>query len=153
MGTTDKDTVIIETMIDAPIGVVWKAWTDAALILHWFGSDPNGKGMKAELDVRAGGSFEITFKNSDESEHTCSGIYDEVEPFGKLTFSWTWKSEPGVESFVTVLLSPDGSGTRMQFRHEHLGYGSQHDYLFGWQGAFSKLDRMLKGGGRLFKQA
>jgi uncharacterized protein YndB with AHSA1/START domain len=53
-------------------------------------SDPKGKGLKAELDVRPGGYFEITFQDSDRTEHTCSGFYDEVRVLSKLTFSWQW---------------------------------------------------------------
>ena len=144
MEKTVNNAVNIETIINAPIADVWNAWTEPVCVLNWFGSDPNGKGLEAKLDVRPGGSFKVTFANSDGAEHTCGGIYAEVEPVSKLTFSWTWKSEPGVESFITVLLTPEGNGTRMNFEHAHLGTASQHDYLNGWKSTFEKLKRLLK---------
>ena len=49
MKTTANDTINIETLIKASVEEVWKAWTDPALILNWFGSDPDGKGLKARL--------------------------------------------------------------------------------------------------------
>lgn len=138
-----KETVTIEVVMKASIEKVWEAWTSEALILNWFGSDPNGKGLKARLDVRHGGSFEITFKDSDETEHTCYGVYTDVEELSKLAFTWAWKSEPGFESFVALSLTPDAGYTHMQFEHSNLGHESKHDYLKGWQATFLKLERLL----------
>jgi len=142
MERADNDTVTIEIAIKAPIETVWKAWTDPAH-LSWFGSDPNGKVLKANLNVSIGGSFEITFSDFDQTEHTCSGVYVDVQEFSKLSFSWRWKNEPGVESLVTITLTSEGNSTRMLFQHAHVGTTSMHDYLNGWQATFSKLERML----------
>jgi uncharacterized protein YndB with AHSA1/START domain len=144
MNNTGSDEILIERVINAPPEAVWKAWTDPTLVLKWFGSDPNGRGLKANVDVQPGGSFEITFRDADETEHTCNGVYADVQPFSKLAFSWMWKSEPGVESFVTVILRPENNSTRMLFSHAHLGTASKHDYLNGWQATFLKLERMLR---------
>jgi uncharacterized protein YndB with AHSA1/START domain len=92
MDTTNRTTVPITTIIYAPVERVWQAWTDPALIMQWFGSDPNGTVQKAELDVRPGGHFQITFHNADQAEHTCSGTYKVVEKWSNLSFSWMWKS-------------------------------------------------------------
>ena len=143
MERTENDTVTIRIAISAPIENVWEAWTNPALILKWFGSDPNGKGLKAKLDVRVGGFFEITFRDADQTEHTCSGVYVDVQEFSNLSFSWTWKSEPDVESFVKVVLTSKSNITQMIFQHSHIGTASSHDYLNGWQAAFSKLEQML----------
>ena len=143
MDNKADDPIYIETLISAPISDVWSAWTDPAIILNWFGSDPDGWGVSAKLNVHPGGSFEVTFKNSDGSEHTCSGVYETVETCHKLIFSWVWRSEPGVVSFVTVLLYPDDDNTRMHFEHANVGTASAHDYLYGWQATFLKLERLL----------
>lgn len=141
--TTDTSTIFIEKNFESSIENVWNAWTVPNLIMNWFGSDPGGKVLKAKLDVRSGGEFEIVFQDSDLTEHTCSGMYKEVQQFSSLTFSWQWKSEPGVISLVTVLLIPKGRSTLMQFEHKNLGSGSRHNYAIGWQTTFSKLERML----------
>lgn len=141
--TTTDSSVFLETTFKSSIEKVWESWTNPTLIVKWFGSDPDGEVLKAELDVRPGGYFEITFQDSDLTQHTCSGVYYEVHPFSKLTFSWQWKSEPGVETFITLLLTPEGKYTRMQFEHAKLGSGSKHDYAKGWQTTFAKLNRLL----------
>lgn len=83
------------------------------------------------------------FQDSDETGHTCFGVYYDVEELRKLSFSWSWKNEPGFESFVTVLLTPAGNTTLMRFEHIHLAPGSKHDYLSGWNRTFAKLERLL----------
>jgi uncharacterized protein YndB with AHSA1/START domain len=140
---TDDPSIFVEKTISSSIEKLWKAWTDPTLLMNWFGSDPQGKVLKAALDVRPGGGFEITFQDADLAEHTCSGIYDEVQPLTKLTFSWQWKSEPGVISFIILLLIAEGKSTRMQFEHKNVGSISKHDYAKGWQDTFLKLERML----------
>jgi uncharacterized protein YndB with AHSA1/START domain len=138
------DAIKLETRIHAPVRQVWKAWTDPVLILKWIGSDPSGVGLKAEMDTRPGGKYEISFKSTDGSEHTCFGTYTEMKEFQKLVFSWEWKSEPGVESLVAVELKPDGDYTLMRFQHLHVGNRSMHDYLAGWRSTFEKLRHLLE---------
>ncbi|HET7001792.1 MAG TPA: SRPBCC domain-containing protein [Puia sp.] len=137
------DSISLEITFHAPIQNVWKAWTDPALILKWIGSDPKGKGLRAQMDVQPGGTFEISFRGSDRVEHTCFGMYTEVKEFRKLIFSWEWKSEPGVESLVIIELSPDGNDTFMQFEHTGVGNHSMHNYLDGWTRTFEKLKQLL----------
>jgi uncharacterized protein YndB with AHSA1/START domain len=140
----DNNQVTIETFLNAPPERVWKAWTDPDSVLKWTGSDPNGTGVKAKIDLRPGGSFEITFRNSDQTEFTSMGTYKEIREYRKLVFSWVWKNEPGVESLVTIVLIPEGSCTLMQFEHRDFGTASAHDYGPGWQRTFSKLNRFLE---------
>ena len=140
---TDTEKVQLEILLPASIGEVWKAWTEPDRISKWFGSDPNGKVLKAMLNVCPGGFFEVTFKDSNQTEHTCFGVYSIVREFSSLAFSWNWKSEPGVESFVTVALISEAKFTRMLFWHENLGKGSQHNYQEGWKSTFLKLEQSL----------
>ena len=93
--------------------------------------------------MHPGGSFEITFQDSNGTEHTCCGVYKDVEPHNKLSFTWQWKNEPGVHSFVTVLLTSVDGITLMQFEHANVGFASAHNYAKGWKSTFEKLDRAL----------
>jgi uncharacterized protein YndB with AHSA1/START domain len=112
--------------------------------MTWFGSDPEGRVLSAESDTRPGGRFTVTFRNSDETEYTATGIYDAVDPNQKLSFTWEWANEPGNTSFVTVLFKPDpDKATRMEFTHANLWEGSAHNYLEGWKSTFAKLARTL----------
>jgi uncharacterized protein YndB with AHSA1/START domain len=95
------------------------------------------------LNPRPGGNYEITFSNSDGSEFTCHGRYIEVELLKKLSLTWEWKNEPGVESMVTVIFIPEQANTRMRFEHARVGEKSAHNYLVGWKSTFGKLERLV----------
>ena len=138
------DVIRIEISFNASIEKVWNAWTDPHLVLQWFGSDPNGKGVKAVLDVQPGRHYEIAFKDGDGTEHTCMGKYLNVEKFKQLSFTWEWKNEPGVQSLVTVLLSARNNTSHMIFEHKNVGAASAHNYLVGWKATFSKLEEVLR---------
>ncbi|MBS1604647.1 MAG: SRPBCC domain-containing protein [Bacteroidetes bacterium] len=135
--------VSIDFELPAPVEAVWRAWTEPEMVLRWFGSKPDGVGLRAELDVRVGGDFLISFR--DTMEHTCYGVYAVVDKPKVLGFSWNWKSEPGVTSQVMVRLEGIGNGTRMHFTHDQVGTASAHDYQAGWMSTFEKLRRLLGG--------
>jgi uncharacterized protein YndB with AHSA1/START domain len=137
------NSVRIEVRFNASIENVWKAWTESAAISKWFGSDPDGKVLKAQVDARKGCGFEITFQNSDQEEHSCSGMYLEVTKPSLLRFTWRWKNEPGVESVVTVKFSSEKNLTTMYFEHVNFGAKSKHNYLQGWHSTFKKLEKAL----------
>jgi uncharacterized protein YndB with AHSA1/START domain len=131
--------ITLLTIFDAPVHDVWRAWTDPAR-MTWFGSDPEGRVISAEADARVGGAFRVKFRNSDETEFVCQGIYREVERNRKLAFTWEWENEPGTTSEVVVSLTPIGTAaTRMKFSHANLWEGSAHNYLEGWRSTFVKL--------------
>lgn len=127
----------------APPESVWAAWTTSDAVQQWFGSDPEGKVLKAEMDVRPGGQFEVTFADSDGTLHTARGVYKQLEPYRRLEFSWGWQSEPGVETLIKIRLTPNGKGTKMDFEHGNLVQVSSHDYQSGWRSTFQKIDKLL----------
>jgi len=137
---SDNDHVRIKYQFSAPIQNVWQAWTDPKIIKHWFGSDPDGIVLNALIDLRTGGSFEVKFCDSDDTEHTCNGNYLEIKPLSKLRFSWSWKSEPGHTSFVSISFTSNQQGTQMNFEHSNLNAGSAHNYEEGWNRTFNKLE-------------
>ncbi|MFC8733799.1 SRPBCC domain-containing protein [Luteimicrobium sp. NPDC057192] len=135
--------VEIEHRFDAPLDVVWRAWTDPERVSRWWGSDPDGVVTSAELDVRVGGRFEISFRDPSGDAHTSRGEYLRVEEPRVLDFTWSWESEPGAQSRVTVELARAGDATAMRFVHGELVGVSAHDYAPGWRRTFGKLDAVL----------
>ena len=138
-----SDVVRIETSFNTTREKVWEAWTKPEFILQWFGSDPNGKGLRAKMNVEEDGAYEITFKDGDGTEHTCMGKYLIVKKFRQLSFTWEWKNEPEVQSLVNILLDPINDSTAMIFEHKNIGTLSAHNYLAGWKETFLKLERAL----------
>jgi uncharacterized protein YndB with AHSA1/START domain len=124
---------------------VWRAWTDPQALSRWFGPGDTECVTHAETDVRVGGRYAIAFRASDGEEHGVGGIYQEVTPHSKLSFTWAWKSTPERVSLVTLMLRPTASGgTQLDFRHERFFDSAARDnHERGWTGTFQKLDRFL----------
>jgi uncharacterized protein YndB with AHSA1/START domain len=123
---------------------LWQAWTDPGIVKLWFGSDPNGTGLDAVLDVRVGGSYAVTFANSNGDEYTAQGIYQEVDLHKKLLFTWGWKDQPHIKEMVAVQFQADGDGTLMTFEHLDIDANTSHNYEKGWRTTFDKLEKALK---------
>jgi uncharacterized protein YndB with AHSA1/START domain len=122
---------------------LWQAWTDPGIVKLWFGSDPNGTGLDAVLDVRVGGSYAVTFANANGDEYTAQGIYQIVELHKSLLFTWGWKDEPHINEMVAVQFLADGDGTLMTFEHLDIDANTSHNYEMGWRTTFDKLEKAL----------
>ena len=123
---------------------IWQAWTDPERVKLWFGSDPNGSVVSADLDVKVDGGFEVSFVNSDGTGYTCYGRYIEVEPYQKLRFTWSWKDQPEIVEHVTVLLEELENGARMIFVHSNIDPRTAHSYEAGWNSTFDKLEKAIE---------
>ncbi len=145
MRHSSKASIELTWVFSVPPSVLWQAWTEPRIAAKWFGSDPDGTVSSAVFDVRPGGSFEVTFQNADGTEHTCFGVYEEVEYPRKLSFSWKWKSSPDIVEHVQVQFAPIPQGTQMTFEHSDIKRGTGHNYAEGWKKTFRKLERALSG--------
>jgi len=99
---------------------------------------------QAEADVRVGGHYAVTFHAEDGEEHHVSGTYTEVIPNEILAFTWAWRTMPERESFVTVLIKPDGDGAMLTLIHEQFFDEPARDrHAQGWTGCLDKLERFV----------
>lgn len=145
METDRNHSIQITWKFPHPPAKLWQAWTDPAIAKLWFGSDPNGKGLEAKMDVRVNGSFSVTFANSDDTEFTAQGIYKEVNEPKRLVFTWGWANQPEVDELITLEFSPDGDGTLMSFEQSNIDPSTTlHNYEEGWRSTFQKLEKALE---------
>jgi uncharacterized protein YndB with AHSA1/START domain len=124
---------------------VFAAWTQAEQLAQWFGP-PNMKPatVQAELDVRTGGRYRISFVRDDGEYFEAGGIYREVVPNERLVFSWAWHSTPERESLVTISFKPDNGGTLMIFHHaQFVDETARDNHQRGWNSFFDKLDAFV----------
>jgi uncharacterized protein YndB with AHSA1/START domain len=125
---------------------VWRAWTDPKALSRWFGPGDTECVTRAELDVRVGGRYDIGFRTENGEEHGVSGVYQEVAPPDRISFTWAWQSTPERVSVVTIELhSTDNGGTRLEFRHDRFfDRAARDNHERGWSGTFQKLERFLR---------
>ena len=113
---------------------------------RWFGPGDTECVTRAELDVRVGGRYDIAFRTQDGEEHGVSGVYQEVWPPERISFTWAWQSTPERVSVVTIELhATEDGGTRLDFRHDRFfDRAARDNHERGWTGTFRKLERFLR---------
>ena len=91
---TDKLDLVLERTIDAPVDLVWKAYTDPEHLKQWFAPRPY-QITECELDLKPGGVFRIRMVGPEgfDTGHGTPGCVLEVAHGKKL--SWTSALGPG----------------------------------------------------------
>ena len=154
--TNDTD-LVLERTIDAPVELVWKAYTDPEHLKRWFAPRPY-EITECELDLAPGGVFRIRMVGPDgfDTGHGVPGCVLEVVEGKKL--AWTSALGPGYrpneagegcESFpmTAVITFGDAGDGKTRYkavalhkdmkdkeRHEQMGF---HD---GWGTTATQLE-------------
>ena len=142
---TERPSLTLTRRLRARPEKVYAAWTQAAQLAQWFGP-PNMKPatLNAELDVRTGGRYRISFVSDDGEYFEAGGTYREVVPNELLVFSWAWHSTPERESLVTISFKPDSAGTLMIFHHaQFFDEAARDNHQRGWSSFLDKLDAFV----------
>jgi uncharacterized protein YndB with AHSA1/START domain len=126
---------------------VFDAWTDPAVLNRWWAAQPTWEGADAEVDLREGGSYRLSMRDTETGEtHTVFGEYTEVRRPERLAYTWTWASNPepmrGSEgTLVEVEFRPDGDGTEIVLTHSGFATEELRDmHTHGWQGCLDNLE-------------
>jgi uncharacterized protein YndB with AHSA1/START domain len=117
----DLDLVLERTVAVAP-DRVWAAWTEPELLKQWF-TPPPYRTVRAELDLRPGGSNLIVMRGPDGTEFPNRGVYLDIVENERLVFpdAYTAAWEPSEKPFMTVIITfADEEGdTRYTARARH----------------------------------
>ena len=70
----------------APREAVWKAWTDPAVYMKWWGPN-NYTCPVANLDPRTGGTFHTAIRTPDGQTFWSAGTYTDVVPMERIVYS------------------------------------------------------------------
>ena len=101
--------------------------------------------MQADIDLRVGGHYRISFHTTEGEYNQVGGVYREVVPNQRLVFSWAWHSTPERESLVSVSMKPEGRGTLLTFLHEQFADATARDnHERGWTELLAKLESYLE---------
>ncbi len=142
-------TVTITRVYDAPRELVWKAWTDAAMMAKWFG--PRGFGATCELDIRVGGALRIVMHGPDGNDYPMKGVFREVKPPERLVFSNIAVDNNGnhlLEGETTVIFEEQGGKTKLTLKAYAKGMVPIAPQMLagmeaGWSQSFDKLVELL----------
>ena len=146
--------LVITRMIDAPPERVYEAWTRPELIKRWFTPKPV-ETIRAEMDVRPGGTSLIVMRLPDGTEMPNRGVFLEVVPNRKLVFTDAFVNawEPSSKPFMTGILTFDDEGGKTRYtarvRHWRVEDRETHEQMGfheGWGKATDQLEELLRNG-------
>ena len=139
---SDRRSLTLQRHIKAPPASVYRAWTEPAQMMRWWG--PSGATSVAETDMRVGGRFRVVFRTDDAEEHEVSGTYQEVVPDERLVFTWAWRSTPERESLVSLRFEGEAGGTLLTLTHERFFDEAARDgHRAGWTKSLGRLEQLF----------
>jgi uncharacterized protein YndB with AHSA1/START domain len=86
----EKRDVVITRLFDAPVELVWKAWTDPEYVMRWWG--PTGfTSPSCKIDFREGGKFVFHMRAPKDfqggQDFYTAGVYKKIVPLKLIEFS------------------------------------------------------------------
>jgi uncharacterized protein YndB with AHSA1/START domain len=127
---------------------VFAAFSDASLVSQWLRPSPEVALTVLRFDFRAGGAYRFAYHVPGRETMHVNGVFHVIDAPSSLVFSWNIEppdEHAGLESEVTVTLTPDGAGTMLVIRHAQLTTpGSAARHAEGWSGAMDLLIEFLE---------
>ena len=138
MTAKDDRELMLDRLLDAPRGNIWRCWTEPELITRWFAPAP-WTTPRAEVDLRPGGASRVVMASPEGEEFPSNGI----------AYVGGWR--PSEKPFFTAVieLSDEGGKTRyvatarhwtMEDKEAHEKMGFQE----GWNLCADQLEKLAK---------
>lgn len=141
-----KRTVKISRILNAPIDIVWEAWSQPKHIIKWW----NPKGSNTIIDThefKVGGKWKYTMLMPNGNPFIAEGVYINIVHHQLIRSTADFKPmTEGVE--IESLFKPKGDKTEFTFHiiHKTEDYKMQQERMGiqnGWGSVFSRLEEIL----------
>lgn len=133
----------IDRVLPAPRARVYRAFTEPARMMKWFG--PHGfEATHVTLELRVDGAWRGGMRGPDGVELIASGVYREIVENERLVFTYAWEEGGGRghETECRLELSDAGEHTRLIFTQGPFPTRQSADgHEGGWGEAFEKLGK------------
>jgi uncharacterized protein YndB with AHSA1/START domain len=143
--------LVISRVFDAPLELVYRAFTDPDQLAQWFG--PVGYSVprdSIEIDARAGGRERFVMVSDEDPsrritiDYTFSGVIE-----NQLLVDFSEEGVPGTDGIVRMTSrlefhDEEGGRTRLEMWAGPFTDQDAGDARLGWESSFTKLDAVLK---------
>ncbi len=159
VGERGKQNILITRIFDAPLELVWRAWTDPEHFKRWWGPRDYTCPF-CEMDFRVGGKYLNCMRSPEGKEYWGTGVFREIIPMERIVFTDCFADEQGNVVPAThygmssdfplemlVIVTFEGLNDRTKMTLEHLGIPTGPDSEGtneGWSESFDKLAESLK---------
>ncbi len=138
VATPATDTIHISRIFNAPRELVYRAWTEPEMLVHWFGCAAFST-KSATADARVGGAWRVVMRSPEGEDFPAYGTFEELTPVERIVLTHQWEKQvagvnpPHLGTRVTVELIEEGAGTRLEFRQTGLAtIASRDSHIGGW---------------------
>lgn len=130
--------ITVETLVRAPIAVVWKAWTTPEDIVQWNSASPDWHTTRASVDLRVGGSFSSRMEAKDGSMgFDFAGEYTEIVEHQRLVATFGGRS-------LRVEFIPGEAGVTLRETFEAETTFPPEQQRQGWQSILDSFARHVE---------
>ena len=143
----ESRTLTIKRKFDAPVQLVWDAWTKAEHISQWWGP----KGMETRVvnhDLKVGGQWKYVMQMPNGSEFIAEGEYQEIDPPNKLITTANFRPmTEGVTMEILLEANEDKTDFTFNVIHPTAEYCKQQEemgFYNGWGSTFDRLGELLQ---------
>ncbi|MFN0094359.1 MAG: SRPBCC family protein [Dehalococcoidia bacterium] len=146
----------LERVVDVPVALVWRCWTEPALMLKWFTPAPF-KTFSVDTNLVPGGYSNVVMESPDGDRFPNEGCYLVVEPERRLVFTDALRGDfrpapksDDIQMTAHIIMEPVGerqtrytayalhNSAEHRTQHEAMGF---HD---GWGAALDQLVALCK---------
>jgi uncharacterized protein YndB with AHSA1/START domain len=107
--TKDREISISRTL-NAPVDLVWEAWTTPEHLVQWWG--PNGfTNTISEMNMTPGGEWHMVMHGPDGKDYKNTSIFKEIIPHKKIVFDHI-----APNFTATIEFEPQGDTTLLKWR-------------------------------------
>ncbi len=142
----EKRTLTLKRTFDAPLKLVWDAWTQPEHIANWWGP-PGMDTTVIKHDFTVGGAWEYAMKMPDGSDFIAEGVYSRIEVEKLIETSANFR--PMTEG-VTIQANFLDSGDQTEFifkvihpTEEYCKQQEEMGFYNGWGSTFERLNEYL----------
>lgn len=142
--------VLIDRRFAAPRALVFKAWTDPAMMANWWGPK-NFTNPVCRVDARPGGEIYIVMRAPDGNDYPMQGWFHQVVDGERIVFADKAVSPEGVlqlEGVSIIDFADDGDGTAVTVWSSAIGFVEEAPQMLagmneGWSQSLDRLRELL----------
>jgi uncharacterized protein YndB with AHSA1/START domain len=152
-----KEDLVVTRIIDAPLEMVWKAWTEPEHVMKWWGpkyyTSPS-----CQIDLHEGGKYIFCMRAPEEQggqDHYTAGIYKKIVPMEYLEFTQGLADKDGnpidpqqvgmppdfpEEILTSIVFKPKGEMTELTITE--YGWTPGQMYVYSLAGLHQSIDKL-----------
>jgi uncharacterized protein YndB with AHSA1/START domain len=152
-----KEDLVVTRIIDAPLELVWKAWTDPVHVMRWWGPK-DYVSPTCKIDLREGGSYIVCMRSPLEQggqDMYTAGVYQKIVPMERLEFTQSLADKDGNRiDPAQVGMSPDfpkeirtvilfkAKGSMTELTTTEYNWTMSQMYVYSYAGLHQSLDKL-----------